>query len=114
MRGVWNGDEWERHIICKKEVPVEDAPGDRTEGIDLGISKVVSYVLSCRQAAKRWIRDSLGCPRTVSFPRHNECPLQLLIRDGTRDDRVAASNRNGDIEVACRLREVKLTANSAV
>ena len=30
VRVVWNGDEWKLHIVCKKEIPVEDAPGDNT------------------------------------------------------------------------------------
>ena len=42
MRAVWNGDEWELHLVCKKEIPVEDAPGDKTAGIDLGISNYLT------------------------------------------------------------------------
>lgn len=42
VRAVWNGDEWELHLVCKKEIPVEDAPGDRTAGIDLGISNYLA------------------------------------------------------------------------
>ncbi|MCD2200704.1 transposase [Halobacterium sp. KA-4] len=42
VRGVWNGDEWELHLVCKKEIPVEDAPGDKTAGIDLGISNYLA------------------------------------------------------------------------
>ena len=37
VRAVWNGDRWELHLVCKVEIPVEDAPGDNTAGIDLGI-----------------------------------------------------------------------------
>ena len=37
VRAVWNGDRWELHIVCKVQIPVEDAPGDDTAGIDLGI-----------------------------------------------------------------------------
>ncbi len=29
VRAVWNGDEWELHLVCKKEIPVEDAPVTR-------------------------------------------------------------------------------------
>ncbi len=36
VRAVWNGDEWELHLVCQKEIP--DAPDDKTAGIDLGIS----------------------------------------------------------------------------
>ena len=42
MRAVWNGDEWELHLVCKKEIPVENAPGDNTAGIDLGISNYLA------------------------------------------------------------------------
>ena len=44
MRAVWNSDEWELHIVCKHEIKAE-SPGDKTAGIDLGISNfaAVSY-----------------------------------------------------------------------
>ena len=42
VRAVWNGDRWELHIVCKKEIPVEDAPGDNTAGIDLGINNYLA------------------------------------------------------------------------
>ena len=42
VRAVWNGDEWELHLVCKKEIPVEDAPGDNTAGIDLGVSNYLA------------------------------------------------------------------------
>ena len=42
MRAVWNGDKWELHLVYKKEIPVEDAPGDKTAGIDLGISNYLA------------------------------------------------------------------------
>ncbi|ACM58776.1 putative transposase [Halohasta litchfieldiae] len=44
IKAVWNGDEWELHIVCKHEIEAE-SPGDETAGIDLGISNfaAVSY-----------------------------------------------------------------------
>jgi putative transposase len=39
---VWNGDRWELHLVCKVEIPVEDAPGDNTAGIDLGIKNYLT------------------------------------------------------------------------
>ena len=42
VRAVWNGDQWELHLVCKVEIPVEDAPGDNTAGIDLGISNYLA------------------------------------------------------------------------
>jgi putative transposase len=42
VRAVWNGDEWELHLVCKKEISVENAPGDNTAGIDLGISNYLA------------------------------------------------------------------------
>jgi transposase, IS605 OrfB family, central region len=42
VRAVWNGDCWEFHFVCKKEIPVEDAPGDNTAGIDLGIKNYLA------------------------------------------------------------------------
>ncbi len=42
VRAVWNGDEWELHLVCEKEIPVEDSPGDNSAGIDLGISNYLA------------------------------------------------------------------------
>ena len=42
VRAVWNGNRWELHLVCKKEIPVEDAPGNNTAGIDLGISNYLA------------------------------------------------------------------------
>ena len=42
VRAVCNGDEWELHLVCKKDIPVEDAPGDKTVGIDLGTSNYLA------------------------------------------------------------------------
>ena len=36
VRAVWNGDEYEIHIIHEIEVP-ESSPGDKVAGVDLGI-----------------------------------------------------------------------------
>jgi putative transposase len=45
VRAVYEHGEWSLHIVCKHEVEVPDAPGDRTAGIDLGMCNVaaVSY-----------------------------------------------------------------------
>jgi len=42
VRAVWNSDRWELHLVCKVEIPVEDAPGDNTAGIDLGIKNYLA------------------------------------------------------------------------
>jgi putative transposase len=42
VRAVWNGNRWELHLVCKKEIPAEDAPGEKTAGIDLGISNYLA------------------------------------------------------------------------
>jgi putative transposase len=44
VKAVWNGDEWELHIVCQHEIEAEP-PGDETAGVDLGISNfaAVSY-----------------------------------------------------------------------
>jgi putative transposase len=42
VRAVWNGGRWELHLVCEKAIPVEDAPGDNTAGIDLGISNYLA------------------------------------------------------------------------
>ncbi|RXK50104.1 RNA-guided endonuclease InsQ/TnpB family protein [Halorientalis pallida] len=42
VRAVWNGDQWELHLVCRKQIPIEDAPGDNTAGIDLGISNYLA------------------------------------------------------------------------
>jgi len=35
---VWTGDEWELHFVCKVEIDVDEAPGEKTVGVDLGIN----------------------------------------------------------------------------
>ena len=44
VRAVWDGYEWELHIVCKHEIEAE-SHGDETAGIDLGIKNfaAVSY-----------------------------------------------------------------------
>ncbi|ELY57953.1 transposase, IS605 OrfB family protein [Natronococcus amylolyticus DSM 10524] len=47
VRAVWNDQrgEWELHLVCRVEFEGIDSPGDRTAGIDIGISNTaaVSY-----------------------------------------------------------------------
>ncbi|MBO4248782.1 transposase [Halomicrobium sp. IBSBa] len=38
VRAVWTGDEWELHFVCKVEIEVSEAPGEKTVGVDLGIN----------------------------------------------------------------------------
>ena len=38
VRAVWTGDEWELHFVCKIEIEVAEAPGEKTVGVDLGIN----------------------------------------------------------------------------
>ena len=38
VRAVWAGEEWELHFVCKVEIDVTDAPGEKTVGVDLGIN----------------------------------------------------------------------------
>jgi putative transposase len=42
VRTVWNGDNWELHIVCKVEIGQVNSPGEKTAGIDLGISNVAA------------------------------------------------------------------------
>jgi len=38
VRVVWTGDEWELHFICKVKIDVSEAPGEKSVGVDLGIT----------------------------------------------------------------------------
>ena len=38
VRAVWTGDKWELHFVCKVEIDVAEAPGEKTMGVDLGIN----------------------------------------------------------------------------
>ncbi|MFP8890686.1 RNA-guided endonuclease InsQ/TnpB family protein [Natrialbaceae archaeon A-CW2] len=38
VRVVWTGEEWELHFVCKVEIEVTEAPGEKTVGVDLGIN----------------------------------------------------------------------------
>jgi putative transposase len=49
VRAVWQPapddpepGRWELHLVCEKEIPVEDAPGDNRAGIDLGLSNYLA------------------------------------------------------------------------
>lgn len=45
VRAVWNGDDWELHFVCNVALEQSDAPGEKTTGIDLGISHVAAVSL---------------------------------------------------------------------
>ncbi|ERG94289.1 MAG: hypothetical protein J07HQW2_00723 [Haloquadratum walsbyi J07HQW2] len=32
VQAVWNGNCWEIHLVCNKQIPVEDAPEQNTAG----------------------------------------------------------------------------------
>jgi putative transposase len=51
VRAVWNGDRWELHLVCKKEILDEDAPGANTAGIDLGITNYLAIAYDDGEAA---------------------------------------------------------------
>ncbi|AXG11938.1 RNA-guided endonuclease InsQ/TnpB family protein [Haloplanus rubicundus] len=38
VRAVWTEDEWELHFVCKVEIDVAEAPGEKTVGVDFGIN----------------------------------------------------------------------------
>jgi putative transposase len=38
VRAVWTGDEWELHFVCKVEIDVAKAAGEKAVGVDLGIN----------------------------------------------------------------------------
>ncbi|WP_232700824.1 RNA-guided endonuclease InsQ/TnpB family protein [Halobacterium wangiae] len=57
VRAVWTGDEWELHFVCNVEIEVSESPGEKTVGVDLGITNFAAlayedghgelYPLSC-------------------------------------------------------------------
>jgi transposase len=42
VRAVWNGNCWEIHLVCNKQIPVEDAPEQNSAGVDLGSSNYLA------------------------------------------------------------------------
>ena len=38
VRASWTGDDWELHFVCKVEIGVSEARGEKTVGVDLGIT----------------------------------------------------------------------------
>ncbi len=38
VRAVWTGTEWELHIVCRVEVDTPESTGDKTVGVDRGIT----------------------------------------------------------------------------
>ncbi|MFB6283278.1 MAG: RNA-guided endonuclease InsQ/TnpB family protein [Halobacteria archaeon] len=45
VRTVYDGNKWRIHIVCKKEIPVEES-GNETAGIDLGIKNYLAIAYS--------------------------------------------------------------------
>ncbi|AUX09041.1 transposase [Halalkaliarchaeum desulfuricum] len=37
VRGVWTGEQWELHFVCKIQRETAESPGEKTAGVDLGI-----------------------------------------------------------------------------
>ena len=50
VRAVWTGNEWELHFVCKEEVTVAEAPGDKAVGIDLGINNFAALAYEDERA----------------------------------------------------------------
>jgi transposase, IS605 OrfB family, central region len=46
VRAVWAGDMWELHFVCRTSVETQDAAGERTAGIDLGICNTAAVSVS--------------------------------------------------------------------
>jgi len=71
VRAVWTGDEWELHIVCKVEVEVSEAPGEKTVGVDLGINNFAAlayedshselYPLNCLKQDDYYFSKRLAC-----------------------------------------------------
>jgi putative transposase len=38
VRAVWNGEKWELHIVYRTRIDAPEQPGERTAGVDLGIT----------------------------------------------------------------------------
>jgi len=79
VRAVWTGTEWELHFVCKKEVTVAEAPGDKTVGIDLGINNFAAlayederaelYPLNCLKEDDYYFSKQIAkCDDTTSEP----------------------------------------------
>ena len=78
MRSVWIGNEWELHLPCKKEIPVENASGDEMGGIDLSSSNYFATprkTSSCRQNV-----GDRGAPVDVS----SNCGTLNVVGDAYR------------------------------
>jgi putative transposase len=42
VRAVWTGEQWELHFVCRVRIDVAESPGERTAGVDLGISNTAA------------------------------------------------------------------------
>ena len=42
VRAVWTGEQWELHFVCRVRIDVGESPGERTAGVDLGISNTAA------------------------------------------------------------------------
>ncbi len=55
VRAVWTGDEWELHFVCKVEIHVAEAPGEKAVGVDLGINNFAA--LACELYPLNWLKQ---------------------------------------------------------
>ena len=89
VRAVWNGEHWELHLICKVEIPVEDAAGDNTAGIDLDISNHLAIAYDDGDA-ELYLEERLETGQALLHPRR--------VRNGRRERVIKACvNRSAEV-----------------
>jgi predicted HTH domain antitoxin len=77
VRVVWNSDRWGLCLVCKVQVPVEDAPGDNTAGIDLGISNYLA--IPGQQLCNTASHDVYMPSISARIPEDDEDELKAVV-----------------------------------
>ena len=84
VRAVYDegGGEWELHLVCKVEVAEPDSPGDRTAGVDLGISNIaaVSFGDETVLFPGGWLKEAKHYYKQVEY----ECEGENGLSDRAR------------------------------
>ena len=85
VRAVFEHGEWRLHIVCRHEIAVEP-PGDRTAGVDLGISNIaaVSFGDETLLFPGGWLKEAKHYYKRLEYECEGENGLSRRARNAKR------------------------------
>jgi putative transposase len=85
VHAVYEYDEWRLHIVCRHDIEVE-SPGNRTAGVDLGISNIaaVSFGDETLLFPGGWLKESKHYYKRVEYECEGENGLSRRARSAKR------------------------------